>query len=56
MVQACGGLGGVWEMIMGQALVPVSAVWSTIIPYSLIGGAVVGGLGSMFSIRKHLNV
>ena len=50
------GLGGVWEMIMGQALVPVSAVWSTIIPYSLIGGAVVGGLGSMFSIRKHLNV
>ena len=56
MVQASGGLGGVWEMIMGQALVPVSAVWSTIIPYSLIGGAVVGGLGSMFSIRKHLNV
>ena len=56
MVQASGGLGGVWEMIMGQALVPVSAVWSTIIPYSLIGGAVVGGLGSMFSIRKHQNV
>ena len=56
MVQAADGLGGVWEMIMGQALVPVSAVWSTIIPYSLIGGAVVGGLGSMFSIRKHLNV
>ena len=56
MVQASGGLGGVWEMIMGQALVPVSAVWSTIIPYSLIGGAIAGGLGSMFSIRKHLNV
>ena len=56
VVNAAGGLGGVWEMIMGQALVPVSAVWSTIIPYSLIGGAVVGGLGSMFSIRKHLNV
>ena len=56
MVQASDGLGGVWEMIMGQALVPVSAVWSTIVPYSLIGGAVVGGLGSMFSIRKHLNV
>ena len=55
MVQASDGLGGVWEMIMGQALVPVSAVWSTIIPYSLIGGAVVGGLGSMFSIRKHQN-
>ena len=56
MVQASGGLGGVWEMIMGQALVPVSAVGSTISPYSLIGGAIAGGLGSMFSIRKHLNV
>ena len=43
-------------MIMGQALVPVSAVWPTILTYSLAGGAIVGGLGSMFSIRKHLNV
>ena len=56
MVQASDGLGGVWEMIMGQALVPVSAVWPTILTYSLVGGAIVGGLGSMFSIRKHLNV
>ncbi len=56
MVQASDGLGGVWEMIMGQALVPVSAVWPTILTYSLAGGAIVGGLGSMFSIRKHLNV
>jgi len=56
VVQASDGLGGVWQMIMGQALVPVSAVWSTIIPYSLAGGAIVGGVGSMFSIRKHLNV
>ena len=56
MVQASDGLGGVWQMIMGQALVPVSAVWPTILTYSLAGGALVGGLGSMFSIRKHLNV
>ena len=56
MVQASDGLGGVWQMIMGQALVPVSAVWPTILTYSLAGGAIVGGLGSMFSIRKHLNV
>ena len=56
MVQASDGLGGVWKMIMGQALVPVSAVWPTILTYSLAGGALVGGLGSMFSIRKHLNV
>ena len=56
MVQAADGLGGVGQMIMGQALVPVSAVWPTILTYSLAGGALVGGLGSMFSIRKHLNV
>ena len=56
IVQASDGLGGVWQMIMGQALVPVSAVWPTILTYSLAGGALVGGLGSMFSIRKHLNV
>ena len=56
MVQASDGLGGVWQMIMGQALVPVSDVWPTILTYSLAGGAIVGGLGSMFSIRKHLNV
>ena len=42
---ASDGLGGVWEMIMGQALVPVSAVWSTIIPYSLIGGCRCGWSG-----------
>ena len=46
----------VWQMIMGHALVPVANVWPTIVLYSLAGGALVGGLGSMFSIRKHLNV
>ena len=38
------------------ALVPLENVWPTILTYSLAGGALVGGLGSMFSIRKHLNV
>ena len=41
---------------MGAALVPVENVWPTILTYSLASGALVGGLGSMFSIRKHLNV
>jgi cell division transport system permease protein len=41
---------------MGTAMVPVDAVWPTILTYSLAGGALVGALGSMFSIRKHLNV
>lgn len=45
-----------WEMLMGAALVPVENVWPTILTYSLAGGALVGALGSTFSIRKHLNV
>ena len=55
-VSAASTLGGLWQMIMGHALVPVANVWPTVVLYSLVGGALVGGLGSMFSIRKHLNV
>ena len=55
-VSAAGTLGGLWQLIMGHALVPVANVWPTVVLYSLAGGALVGGLGSMFSIRKHLNV
>ena len=56
VVSAADGLGGIWQMLMGQALVPVANVWGNILLYSLAGGAIVGGVGSMFSIRKHLNV
>lgn len=56
LVDASGTLGGLWQMLMGQALIPLKNVWPTILTYSLAGGALVGGLGSLFSIRKHLNV
>ena len=56
IVQLAPTLGGLWQMLMGTALVPLENVWPTILTYSLAGGALVGGLGSMFSIRKHLNV
>lgn len=55
IVQLSPTLGGLWQMLMGTALVPLENVWPTILTYSLAGGALVGGLGSMFSIRKHLN-
>ena len=55
-VQAAGGLSGIWQILVGTSLVPLEAVWSTIAFYSVAGGALVGGLGSLFSIRKHLNV
>ena len=54
-VQAAGGLSGIWQILMGTSLVPLEAVWSTVAFYSVAGGALVGGLGSLFSIRKHLN-
>lgn len=56
IVKASSAFGGLWEMLMGAALVPVENVWLTILTYSLAGGALVGALGSTFSIRKHLNV
>lgn len=56
VVNAAGGLGGIWQMLMGRALVPVTNVLPTIVVTSLLSGAIVGGVGSMFSIRKHLNV
>ena len=56
LVEASSAFGGLWEMLMGAALVPVENVWPTILTYSLAGGALVGALGSTFSIRKHLNV
>ena len=49
-------LGVIVPLLMGTALVPLENVWPTILTYSLASGALVGGLGSMFSIRKHLNV
>ena len=56
IVQASSTLGGLWQLLMGTALVPLEYVWRNILVYSLAGGAIVGGFGSMFSIRKHLNV
>ena len=56
IVEASNTFGSLWQMLMGAALVPVENVWSTILTYSLAGGALVGALGSTFSIRKHLNV
>ena len=56
VVNAAGGLGGIWHMLVGHSLVPGANVWTTILVSSLLSGAIVGGVGSMFSLRKHLNV
>lgn len=56
LVQESGTLGDLWQLFMGSALVPLANVWQNILIWSLCGGALVGGVGSMFSLRKHLNV
>lgn len=56
LVQASGQLTGFWATLLGASVLPVSRVWYVILPTFLLGGAAVGGLGSIASIRKHLNV
>ncbi len=56
LISAASGLRGVWDVLVGTSLVPLEAVWTTVLSSSIAGGTLVGGLGSLFSIRKHLNV
>ena len=56
LLGAAGTLSGVWDVLVGTSLVPLESVWTTVLSASVAGGAIVGGLGSLFSIRKHLNV
>ena len=56
LISAASTLSGVWDVLVGTSLVPLEAVWTTVLTSSVAGGALVGGLGSLFSIRKHLNV
>ena len=56
LISAASTLSGVWDVLVGTSLVPLEAVWTTVLSSSVAGGTLVGGLGSLFSIRKHLNV
>ena len=56
LISAASTLSGVWDVLVGTSLVPREAVWTTVLSSSVAGGTLVGGLGSLFSIRKHLNV
>ena len=56
LISAASSLRGVWDVLVGTSLVPLEAVWTTVLSSSIAGGTLVGGVGSLFSIRKHLNV
>ena len=56
LISAASTHSGLWGVLVGTSLVPLEAVWTTVLSSSVAGGTLVGGLGSLFSIRKHLNV
>ena len=45
LVSAASTLSGVWDVLVGTSLVPLEAVWTTVLTSSVAGGALVGGLG-----------
>jgi cell division transport system permease protein len=56
LLNAAGELTGFWATLLCFSLIPVKDVWQTLLWSSLASGALVGGLGSLFSMRKHLKV
>ncbi len=47
---------GFWETLLGSSVVPLSEVWHLLVIGAVAGGSLVGGIGSVLSIRKHLKV
>lgn len=56
ILNSTSGLTGFFDMLLTFSLIPVDKVWVTLLWTSLVSGAVIGGVGSLFSIRKHLRV
>ena len=56
LISAASTLSGVWDVLVGTSLVPLEAVWTTVLSSSVACGTLVGGLGSPFSLRKNLYV
>ena len=56
IVGASVNLSGVWAVLFSSTLVPMEAVWQKMLSSCLLSGAVIGGLGSLLSIRRHLRV
>ena len=47
---------GFWRSLLSESVVPVSKVWYKIVPVFAGFSVLMGGVGSLVSIRKHLNV
>ncbi len=47
---------GFWSNLLGGSVVPFEQVWYWVLGGFVVGGVLIGSLGSVTSIRKHLNV
>lgn len=56
LTMASENLTGFWSTLLGDSVVPFEAVWYWLLGGFVLGGIVIGGLGSVTSVRKHLNV
>ena len=56
LLRASVNMTGFWQTLLGASLVPFSAVWYKVVELFLPFGAVLGGIGSVMSVRRHLDV
>jgi cell division transport system permease protein len=54
--KAAVNLTGFWQTLLGASVLPLSSVWRWLVIALLIGGCGIGGLGSVTSVRRHLDV
>ncbi len=56
LTHAAGTLSGFWQTLLGDSVVPLSQVWYWVVIGFFAGGCAIGGLGSVVSVRRHLDV
>ncbi len=56
LVEQAQHLTGFWQTLLSESIVPVQDIWQWLIPAFLGAGIFIGGMGSIVSVRKHLDV
>ena len=47
---------GFWRSLLSESVVPVTDVWYKVVPAFAAFSVLMGGVGSLVSIRRHLDV
>ncbi len=56
LVEQAQYLTGFWQTLLGESIVPLADIWQWLVPAFLGAGVFIGGMGSIVSVRKHLDV